>query len=139
MPPIFQPEVAAEAIVYAAHSKRREIYVGMPTVEAIVANKIAPALLDRYLGGTEMIRSKPPRRWRPAGATICGARCDDDHDHGAHGSFDSCARRRSIQLLGRISTAGLIVLGAIIFPLSSVFADALDERLRPKMSIMQRV
>src|SRR5256885_16435135 len=42
VPPIFQPEVAAEAIIYASHYPRREIYVGMPTVEAIIGNKMFP-------------------------------------------------------------------------------------------------
>ena len=44
VPPIFQPEVAARAIVWAAHYDRREIYVGWPTVKAIVGDKIAPGL-----------------------------------------------------------------------------------------------
>ncbi|MDF5732629.1 MAG: SDR family oxidoreductase [Rhizonema sp. PD38] len=52
VPPIFQPEVAAEAIVWAATHRRRELYVGLPTVEAILGNKVAPGLLDRYLGQT---------------------------------------------------------------------------------------
>ncbi|HEX5454922.1 MAG TPA: SDR family oxidoreductase, partial [Stellaceae bacterium] len=49
VPPIFQPEVGAEAIVYAAHSRRREIKVGGPTVEAIFANEVVPGWLDAYL------------------------------------------------------------------------------------------
>src|SRR5579864_3257457 len=52
VPPIFQPEVAAEAIVWAAYHKRREVYVGGPTVQAVEANKITPGLLDLYLGRT---------------------------------------------------------------------------------------
>jgi len=52
VPPIFQPEVGAKAIYFAAHHRRREIYVGGPTVEAIVGNKIAPGVLDHYLGRT---------------------------------------------------------------------------------------
>src|ERR1051326_6836108 len=52
VPPIFQPEVGARAIYWAAHHSRREIYAGWPTVEAIVGNKLAPGLLDRYLGKT---------------------------------------------------------------------------------------
>jgi len=51
VPPIFQPEVAARAILFAATHRRREVWVGMPTLKAIVANKIAPGLLDRYLAG----------------------------------------------------------------------------------------
>ena len=49
---IYQPEVGADAIVYAAHHRRPEIYVGYPAVEAIMANRMAPRLLDRYLGRT---------------------------------------------------------------------------------------
>src|SRR5437588_1481487 len=52
VPPIFQPEVGARAIYWAAHHERRELYVGWPTVEAIVANKVAPGALDHYLGRT---------------------------------------------------------------------------------------
>src|SRR2546429_4936398 len=52
VPPIFQPEVGARAIYWAAHHGRRELYVGWPTVEAIVANKVAPGVLDHYLGRT---------------------------------------------------------------------------------------
>ncbi len=47
--PVYEPEVAARAIVWAARHPRRELYVGLSSVKAIVANKIAPGLLDRYL------------------------------------------------------------------------------------------
>ena len=49
MPPIFQPEVAAEAIVWAAHHDRRELLVGWPTMQAVWGQKLDPGLLDRYL------------------------------------------------------------------------------------------
>lgn len=49
IPPIFKPEVAARAIYFAATHPRRQIWVGFPTVKAILANRIAPGLLDRYL------------------------------------------------------------------------------------------
>ena len=52
VPPIFQPEIGAKAIYWAAHHSRREIYVGWSTVEAIIGNKLVPSLLDRYLGKT---------------------------------------------------------------------------------------
>ncbi len=96
VPPIFQPEVAAEAIVYASHHARREIYVGMPTVEAIVGDKMIPGLLDHYLGaggfksqqydGAED-PDRPNNLWEP----VAG-------DHGAHGNFDSRSHRFSLQL-----------------------------------------
>jgi short-subunit dehydrogenase len=96
VPPVFQPEVAAEAIYWSAHHRRRELYVGFSTVKAIIANMIAPGLLDRYLarkGYDAQQYDGPPapnRRdnlWEPVPG-----------DHGAHGGFDSIARKRSLQL-----------------------------------------
>ena len=52
VPPIFHPEVGARTVYWASHHNRREVYVAMPTVEAMVGNKIAPGLLDYYLGHT---------------------------------------------------------------------------------------
>lgn len=98
VPPIFQPEVAADAIVYAAHHNRREVYVGWPTVEAIVGNKIAPAALDHYLAANcfeaqqtnePADPDRPNNLWEPV---------DAERDHGAHGSFDQRARCYSLQL-----------------------------------------
>lgn len=111
VPPIFQPEVAADAILYAAHSNRREIYVGMPTVEAVVGNKIAPSFADHYLasGGYEAQQTdepvSPDRRdnlWEPV---------DDERDHGAHGSFDTRASTWSAQLWAN-KNRGWLALGA---------------------------
>jgi len=96
VPPIFQPEVAAEAIYFAAHNPRREFYVGLPSVKAIVADKIAPGLLDHYLARTgydsqQYDGSEDPNRpnnlWQPVPG-----------DHGAHGAFDARARNWSPQL-----------------------------------------
>ncbi|MGC1485997.1 MAG: SDR family oxidoreductase [Candidatus Acidiferrum sp.] len=96
VPPIFQPEVAAEAIVWAAHHKRREVYVGGPTVQAIEANKVAPGLLDSYLARTcydGQQTDEPINPDRPSNLfePVAG-------DHGAHGIFDSQARQNSAQL-----------------------------------------
>lgn len=96
VPPIFQPEVAAEAIVWAATHKRRELYVGTPTVEAILGNKVAPGLLDRYLGktGYKSQQTDQPENenrlsnlWEPLPG-----------DRGAHGRFDDRAQDYSTQL-----------------------------------------
>ena len=93
VPPIFQPEVAARAIYYAAHHPRREFYVGWSSARAIVANKIAPSLLDHYLAATGFDSqqhdgaedpSRPHNLWKPVRA-----------DHGAHGVFDARAREGS--------------------------------------------
>ena len=73
MPPIFQPEVAAEAIVWAAHHDRRSLMVGMPTVEAIVGNKIAPGWLDAYLARTCFDAQMTDEPEDPAGPTTSGS------------------------------------------------------------------
>jgi short-subunit dehydrogenase len=95
VPPILQPEVAAEAIYFAAHNPRREFYVGLPSVKAIVVNKIAPGLLDHILARTgydsqQYDGSEDPNRpnnlWKPVPG-----------DHGAHGAFDARARNWSPQ------------------------------------------
>jgi NAD(P)-dependent dehydrogenase (short-subunit alcohol dehydrogenase family) len=97
MPPIFQPEVGAEAVVYAAlHPERRELKVGASTLEAIWGNRLAPGLLDRYLAKTgyrSQQTHEPEQPGRPDNlfAPLPG-------DHGAHGDFDDRARPRSPQL-----------------------------------------
>jgi len=94
VPPIFEPEVAAEAIVWASNHKRREVYVGMPTVMAVVGNKIAPRFLDHYLAWNfdsqqtdrPIAGDRPDNLFEPAPG-----------DHGAHGIFDSRSRAMSLQ------------------------------------------
>jgi len=119
VPPIFQPEVAARAIVYASRHHPRELYVGWPTVKAIVGNKIAPGLLDRYLAkmGYEAQQANfPPQRNRRDNLfePVPG-------DHGAHGIFESRARPHSWHLWVRrhapwmgAAALGLILAGTEI-------------------------
>jgi NAD(P)-dependent dehydrogenase (short-subunit alcohol dehydrogenase family) len=96
VPPIYQPEVAARAIAWAATHRRRQLWVGATTVATILANDVAPGLLDRYLGRTgyksQQTRQpadpgRPDNLWAP----VAG-------DHGAHGPFDERAHPRSPQL-----------------------------------------
>ena len=99
VPPIFQPEVAADAIVHAAHHYRREWFVGGSTVVAIQGNKIAPAFGDWYLaqqgyGAQQYDGAKDPNRKDNLYAPV-----DEESDHGAHGDFDSRAKGYSLQLL----------------------------------------
>lgn len=98
VPPIYAPEIAADAIVWASEHNRREVYVGMPTDVAIIGNKLAPGLADRYLArnGFESQQTAelehPDRRdnlWRPV---------DDIQDFGPHGRFGARAKQRSWQL-----------------------------------------
>jgi NAD(P)-dependent dehydrogenase (short-subunit alcohol dehydrogenase family) len=96
VPPIFQPEVGAEAVYWAAHHDRRELLVGWPTIQAVWGQKLIPGLLDRYLAG---------RAWE--GQLYDGSRNPDTPvnlyepvpgDPGAHGSFDDQASDRSLAL-----------------------------------------
>jgi NAD(P)-dependent dehydrogenase (short-subunit alcohol dehydrogenase family) len=92
VPPIYQPEVAADAIVWAAQSGEREVYVGAPTWKTIWGERIAPGLADRYLAkngfksqmADEPINGRPDNLFAPV-----------EGDRGAHGRFDQGSRRRS--------------------------------------------
>ncbi len=99
--PIYQPEIAAKAVLYAAdHPKRREYWVGASTVGTLMANAVAPGLLDRYLArtgfsGQQTDEPKDPDQpvnlWEP----VDGAGGDD---FGAHGVFDETSHERAPQL-----------------------------------------
>jgi hypothetical protein len=97
VPPIYEPEVAARAVYWAAHHKRRELYVGFPTVYMIVGNKLAPWLAERYLAKTAVDGQQTDQPFDGTAAANLFAPVDDDHDEGAHGGFDDQAHRRSAQ------------------------------------------
>jgi NAD(P)-dependent dehydrogenase (short-subunit alcohol dehydrogenase family) len=113
VPPIFQPEVAAEAVLYAARNPRRQFYVGWPTVKVVLGEKVAPGVVDRYLAekGIEAQQTDEP---------ISPDRPDNlfepvDGDFAAHGSFDAQAKYRSIELwldLNRGKVAAVLVAAA---------------------------
>ncbi len=96
VPPIFQPEVGAEAIYWAAHQKRREVYVGTPTVEAIVGNKIAPHILDEYLAKTNYDAQQTDEPEDPTRSDNLFEAPPGDYE--AHGRFDSRSQPTSIEL-----------------------------------------
>ncbi len=114
VPPIYQPGVPARAIVAAAlHPDRREVWVGLPTVKAIVANKLAPGLLDRYLankGYSGQLTEEPVPADAPANLFTTA-----DGDYGAHGRFDDRARAVSWQAVvdryRRAVALGLLGIG----------------------------
>lgn len=94
--PIFQPEVAARAIFFAATHRRREVWLGFSTVKAILANRIAPALIDRYLakaGYSGQLTDQPLQRGEDGNLfkPVPG-------DYAAHGRFDDEARERSWEM-----------------------------------------
>jgi len=113
VPPIFQPEVIARGICFAAmHPERREVWIGMPTVKVILANKLAPGLLDRYLasaGYSGQLADEPVSPDAPANlfATV-------DGDYGAHGRFDKKARSFAWEMaLSRYRDAGFVAAAVV--------------------------
>jgi NAD(P)-dependent dehydrogenase (short-subunit alcohol dehydrogenase family) len=110
VPPIYQPEIGAESVLFAAHNDRPEMYVGYRTVAAIVADQIAPGFADRYLAenGYDAQQTdepvEPDRRdnlWEPVPG-----------DHGAHGTFGDRAATSSPQLWANMNRKWLAVTGA---------------------------
>src|SRR4051812_21718918 len=123
VPPIYQPEVAAKAIVYAAeHPGRREYWVGASTAGTLLANAVAPGILDRYLARTGFQSqqtdqphdpSDPGNLWRPKDA-------GDGHDFGAHGEFDAKSKDRSVQVWASQHHGLLGVAGAAALTLAAI-------------------
>jgi NADP-dependent 3-hydroxy acid dehydrogenase YdfG len=97
VPPIFQPEVPAEAVYWAAHHRRREVWVGHSTVKAILASYLAPSLADRYLARTgydsQQIPELPVAADRAANLFAPVPRLS-----ATHGRFDEQSTPRSPQL-----------------------------------------
>lgn len=107
-PPVFQPEVPAEAIYYAAHHRRREMFVGWPTLKTIIGNRLLPGYVDRVLAKTGyegqqynglVGADRQDNLWEPVPS-----------DFGAHGDFDQHAKSRS-WLLWADMNQKLVALG----------------------------
>jgi hypothetical protein len=97
VPPIFQPEVAARAIVWAADHDRREVLVGGPTVLTVAGNKILPGLGDRYLAKSGYRAQQTPELEDPDRDDNLWRPLDDTQDYGVYGRFESRAHDRSWQ------------------------------------------
>lgn len=111
VPPIYQPEIGAEAVLFAAHERRREMYVGYPTVGAIIGDKIAPGFADRYLArngydGQQTDEPVEPDRRDNLWESVPG-------DRGARGDFDTRAADFSPQLWANTHRGWLAVVGAV--------------------------
>jgi NAD(P)-dependent dehydrogenase (short-subunit alcohol dehydrogenase family) len=121
VPPIYQPELIARAILRAAdRPKRREYWVGSSTVGTLIANAVAPGLLDRYLARTGYAsqqteqphtRQDPVNLWDPA---------DQARDFGAHGRFDDQAHEHDPQVWA--SAHHRVVVGAAAAAVAGVAA-----------------
>ncbi|MBA3442627.1 MAG: SDR family oxidoreductase [Pyrinomonadaceae bacterium] len=136
VPPIYQPEVAARAIYFAAHSNRREVQVGGSTVFALLGNKIAPGFADWYLGkvvgysGQQTNEPADPNRphnlWEPI-----------EGDRGAHGRYDDRAYRSSPQVWanthrGLVALAGAGLAGVLLAAASRSKKAATSEKAARK-------
>jgi len=128
VPPIFEPEVAAEVVVAAgmARNPRREYWVGLPTVQAIVAQKIVPGLLDRYLGKTgynsQQLQNEPrdPNAPNNLYEYVPGV-------HSARGKFDDRAKRSSAEVFVSLHR-GWFALGALALAGTGVVVAGLWSR-----------
>ncbi len=120
VPPVYQPEVAAEAVLWAALHPRREYYVGIPTVYTIWGEKLAPWLVERYLARTGVKSQQTDEDAdlpRPGNLFETPA-----SDEGAHGDFDDMAHTSSVQFwlsknrlsvgLGALAAAGVAALAS---------------------------
>ena len=123
VPPIFQPEVIAKAIMHVIDHPTRELWIGASTLKAILGQRVAPGLLDRYLasrGYDGQLTDELPPTWTDSlYAPLPG-------DRGAHGDFDAIANTRSVELWLRTHRAKLFAGAALL----GVAAAAAARRLR---------
>jgi hypothetical protein len=117
VPPIYQPEVAADAVHFAVRNRRREMIVGLPSLYTIVGNKVAPKLVELYLAKTAVSSQQTDE---PIDEPRPGNLFDPPGDDpGAHGQFDDQAHAHSIQLAFSkhralaASGAGLLMAAAL--------------------------
>jgi NAD(P)-dependent dehydrogenase (short-subunit alcohol dehydrogenase family) len=123
VPPIYQPEVAARAVIHAAdHPRRREYWCGGTTAATLLANAVAPGLLDRYLARTGFDAQQTPDP-RPVQHPNLWAPADRDRDFGAHGLFDNRSHPRSLQAWGSRHHA-LAAAGSVAALAGAVLATA---------------
>jgi NAD(P)-dependent dehydrogenase (short-subunit alcohol dehydrogenase family) len=97
VPPIFQPELPAKAIVFLADHPRRNMWVGLSTAYTILGQRVAPKLLDMYLGRTG-VRSQQTDEALPDWGSNVFEPQDTELDRGPHGAFDTKAHSRDPQL-----------------------------------------
>lgn len=124
VPPVFQPEVAARGIRFAAHARRRELYVGQSAVKTVWGNKLAPGYADRVLrkqGYSGQTTGQPLPEDRPDNLFS-----PPPGDPGAHGRFDDRARSRSWQLLWTMHRTAFTGLAIVIVLAAAGLAYWLD-------------
>ncbi|WP_205865120.1 SDR family oxidoreductase [Planctomonas sp. JC2975] len=116
VPPIYQPEVAARAVVFAAeHPRRREYWVGGSTAITLIGNKFAAGLGDRYLAKTGYKSQQTPQRHDPDQPVNLWEPADSEKDFGTHGIFDGRSSSRSMQMWASHHHGTVAALGALAF------------------------
>ncbi|MFW5950606.1 MAG: SDR family oxidoreductase [Gemmatimonadota bacterium] len=123
VPPIYQPEVAADAVHWAAHHRRRTLLVGLPTVQTVLGERLAPGALDHYLahngfGAQQTDEPESPDRADNLFEPVAG-------DFAARGRFDDRARSASPQLWASKNRGRLALAGAIVAVAAAWFSRAL--------------
>lgn len=130
VPPIYQPEVGAEAIVWAGDHDRASLWVGTPTVTAILGDRLFPRRLDHLLASTawsgqltddSIDADREHNLYEPV---------DDDEDFGARGRFDDRARERSYQFWASTNRWSLALVGVVVAALVGVWRFARNSRRR---------
>jgi NAD(P)-dependent dehydrogenase (short-subunit alcohol dehydrogenase family) len=124
VPPIYQPEVAARGVLYAAdHPRRRQYWVGASTAATLLANRVVPAVLDRYLARTGYAAQQTAQPAEPGRPDNLMQPVDggSGHDFGPHGAFDDRSHDRSPQLwmsqhagVSAGAVAGVAVIAAFL-------------------------
>lgn len=131
VPPIYQPEVAARGVVHAAdHPRRKQYYIGASTPATLWANRLAPALLDRYLARTGFDSQQTDLR-SPSGRSNLFEPVDaaTGADYGAHGVFDEQAHGRSAEAaLSRHPATAVCAASALAFGIGAAARTVLRRR-----------
>jgi NAD(P)-dependent dehydrogenase (short-subunit alcohol dehydrogenase family) len=112
VPPIYQPEVIADAVTWAADHYRRQLFIGASTVIVIQSDKLAPWFGDWYLGKTGYTSQQTGEPADPTRANNLWEPVDEHHDYGAHGAFDDRARGKSWQLWADTHRGWFALIGA---------------------------
>ncbi len=118
--PIFQPEVPARAVRYLADHPRRNMWVGASTAATIIGNRLAPWLLDWYLGRSGVkgqLTTKPGPQY---GSNVFEPK-DEQHDRGAHGMFDDQAHTHDPWSAASMNRRPLVVSATAIAALAAVW------------------
>jgi hypothetical protein len=130
VPPIYEPEVAASAVVHAAFHHRREMWVGAPTFWTILAERVAPSLVDRYLARTGFSSQQTDHDLDPDGHDNLFDPVEEDR--GAHGPFDDQAHSGSPLLWASKHRHAVAGAGALAAGLAAAGAASLGGRRMPR-------